>query len=71
MRVRSCGHRHPAICCCLIVARICVAPSQLIFTDLTGQRRSVAEHFAEFVAQIQLALEQNPSQINCHSGRDR
>lgn len=50
---------------------LCVAPSQLIFTDLTGQRRSVADHFAEFVAQVQLALEQNPSQINCHSGRDR
>ena len=57
----------------------------MIFTDLTGQRKTVDEHFAEFKLQLSLlspAADSSsssttsstillpPSQINCHSGRD-
>jgi hypothetical protein len=43
---------------------------QLIFTDITGQRKTVAEHFDELKHQIDLALAHQPFQINCHSGMD-
>lgn len=45
--------------------------SALIFTDITGTRRTVDEHFAEFCAQIESTVKEfDPCQINCHSGMD-
>ena len=44
--------------------------SALIFTDITGKRRTVQEHYDEFVHQIELALAADPFQINSHSGLD-
>jgi hypothetical protein len=45
--------------------------SALIFTDMpVGSKRTVQEHYDEFVRQIDLSLQEKPFQINSHSGLD-